>query len=44
VEIAAKTTKPLRQKACNVSLRKYSILRTVPVPPLLVAYHLPPSA
>src|SRR5689334_9013221 len=42
VEMAAKTTKPLRRNACRVSLRKYSNLRTVAVhPPLLVADHLP---
>ena len=42
VEMAAKTTNPLRRNACRVSLRKYSTLRTVPVhPPLLVADHLP---
>src|SRR5262245_20745076 len=42
VEMAAKTTNPLRRNACRVSLRKYSTLRTVPVhPPLLVADNLP---
>src|SRR5438132_125388 len=40
VEMAARTTKPLRRKAWSVSRKKYSILRTVPVhPPLLVAHH-----
>src|SRR5947207_11370 len=41
VEMAAKTTNPLRRNACRVSLRKYSTLRTVPVhPPPLLADHL----